>query len=185
LKCKPEDIVIRMITPGIEAFAVCNGEPYRISTWDAIRADVADMLTHAGHAQSIDLNTWISATENTIDLSRCLPSLVNKIEGEGQIQLLHIVLSISSLAKDKYRAFWQTLATIDTCGYLLGPAIVSVTEQYNGDTLIDDITQRMITDGKRLLNLIQGGIFETVYLDDRPGYPAFYIYTADYEFDEN
>jgi hypothetical protein len=178
-KCKNEDIEIRMIEENLEAYVIYKDYPYKISTWEMLRTDVADMLTDPELAQHINLDIWLKATKYSIELSRFLPALVSKIENTEQIHFLQLALSISALMGDRYCSFWKTLADIDRYRDLFGAAIVTVFEYYNVETLTDDITELMILNGIRMYNRIKEGIFETVDLDDRREYPAFYVYSLE------
>jgi hypothetical protein len=182
-KCKPEDIEIRMIGDNKEAIVLYQEQAYKISTRETLREDVEDMLTHTDHAQSVNLSLWIKATVNTVEIGRVLPKLVRKLEDVQQARILRLALTINSYSEDKYETFWRTLERLDHTGMSLSNAIVSAREVYDGIGLLDDMVGLMIINGINEYNTIQGGIFETVFLDDNvQGYPEFYIYSTEHPF---
>jgi len=63
--------------------------------------------------------------------------------------------------------------------------MVITAQVYDGPGFIDDLTDLQIMYGHRVYNILQDGIFETVYLDgDNENYPPFYIYSAEHYFTE-
>lgn len=182
-KCKPDAIDIRMIEENQLANVQYKGDLYYVSTFEGLRENVDEMLHDPGYALHIDLSIWITATENTVELGRFLPNLIDKLESVDQAQILQLALTFNSFSTEKDATFWNILAKLDKEGTLLGNAIISTAEIYNGEGLIDDITELMIMEGDRVYNMIEGGIFEQVSLSGKyAGYPGFYIYSVEGSF---
>jgi hypothetical protein len=184
-KCKPEDIEIRMITENKEAFAVHNGEGYKITTGEALREEVAIQLTDKQAALDIDFGCWIQATKNTVKINRILGTLIKAIEDTEQAQKLLIAVGLGNYTNDADIAFWEILSRIDKDGELLGNAMVVVAQLYGGSGLIDDLTELQIMHGNDIYNKLMGGILETVYIDNEQRGPfEFYLYSAEHYFTE-
>lgn len=178
-KCKLEDIDFQIIETDQQAYMEYNGEGYKIRTWESLRQGIVDIITDPGEASCIDLSIWLTATRDTVSIERILPNLIRKIKGQEDAQLLHLALGISSFTHDPYQSFWTTLERIDKESLLMGNAIVSVCEACDGSAFIDDLTELMILDGGRVYNMVEGGIFETIYHEGKNGETrTFYLYSA-------
>ncbi|MDB5136876.1 MAG: hypothetical protein JWP37_3479 [Mucilaginibacter sp.] len=185
MKCTREEMDIKMITKNQQAFVLYKERGYQIATREALSDEIEDQLTHNDAAQHINIYIWIQVTKYTVSISRFLPTLVRKLKNEEQAQLLYLALGINSFSKDKYECFWITLANIDNEGTLLGNAIVSAREIYDGDDLLNNMTETMIENGLDEYNMIVGGIFESVYLKQKNGAGnTFYIYSAERTFND-
>lgn len=184
-KCKPDAIAIRMIVEDQLAIVLHKEKVYHVTTRDGLHENVWEMLHDPGYALHIDLSIWMTAIKNTVEICRFLPNLINKIEDVEQAQILQLALSFNSFCAENDDIFWITLYNLDYKGTLLGNAMISTAEIYNGEGLIDDITELMIMDGHRVYNNLVGGIFEQVSLGSKyPGYPGFYIYSVDGFFND-
>jgi hypothetical protein len=184
-KCRPGDIGVRMITENKEAFVVYKGEGYKISTREILRENIADQLTDKYAVHDIDFGCWIQAIKNTVIVKRMLGGLIRTVEDTEQAEKLLIAAALGAYTDNADVAFWEILARIDPAGDVLGNAIVSTAQVYNGPGLVDDITELHIMHGGQVYNRMVDGIFETVYVDDdQRGTFEFYIYSADYSFDK-
>jgi hypothetical protein len=181
-KCKPEDIETRIITENKEAFVEYAGMGYKISTYEALREDIAIQLTDKHAVHDIDLGCWINSTKHTIRINRILGDLIRTVENTEQAKKLLIAVGLGAYTEDADVAFWEILARIDAGGDVLGNAIITAAQVYNGPGLIDDIVGIQIMHGLNVYNKIVGGVFETVYVDAQPGTFEFYLYSAEYYF---
>lgn len=181
--CKIEDIEIRMITANKEAFVIYQDCGYKISTRDALQEYTEFQLTNTQAALLIDFECWIEATQYLIDIKKIMNNLIQKLENAEEVNMLLTALSLSSYAEYDTEAFWRTLRLIDENGEVLGKAMVSAAEEYDGEALIDELTELQILYGKEVYNMHKNGIFETIYIgEDDNDDPEFYIYSAEHEF---
>ena len=180
LKVNRGEIEIQLDEKGHQALVLFNGEHYKVATWDALQDEMEQQITDIDAAQHINLNVWIDVTKNTVTIGRFLPALLNKIRSVEEANLVNIALSLNSYSEDQYATFWKVLASIDKEGTVFGNAILSAREVYDGDGLLEDLTETMIMFGKDTYVLLQDGIFETVYhISGGTGY-TFYIFSTAY-----
>ena len=184
-KCKTEDIDIRMITENKEAFMIYQEQGYKISTRESFCDDLEFQLTDKDAAQTLHLGCWIQATKHSVSMNRILGNLIRTLKDTDQAKILLLAVGLGSYAEDMEVAFWEVLARIDKDRELLANAIICTASVYDGAGLIEDLLDLQIINGKAVYNIFVDGIFETVYLEEDQGdYPAFYIYSADYEFSD-
>jgi len=179
LKVSPTEIEIQMDDNGQTALVLFQDERYKVATWEAFRDEIQLQLTDRIATQSINLKIWTDVTSNTVTINRFLPVLLNKIGSAEEANILNIALSLNSFSKDQYDTFWKVLANIDKDGNVFSNAVISVREVYNGDGLLDDLTETMIMNGKDAYAPFKDGIFETVYLQLNKADFTFYIYSSD------
>ena|ERR1700743_2078222 len=181
-KCQPGEIEIRMITENKEAFVIYKGEGYKISTREMFREDIESKLKDKEAALDIDLRCWIQATKNTVKINRILAHLIPTLRNVEQAQRLLIAIVLASCTDDTDVAFWEILARIDRDGELLGNSMVIVAQICNGPGLINDLTELQVMHGNQVYNKFEGGIFETVRVDDQREQFEFYLYSAEHHF---
>jgi hypothetical protein len=183
-KCEPFDIEIRMIAENKEAFVEYKGQGYKISTHEKLIEDVELQLTDKDTAQQIDFWCWIETTKHKVKMDRILVPLVRAIQDTEQAKMLLIAVGLAAYTDNMEVAFWEILSRTDKDGDVLGSAMVLAAQVYNGLGLIDDLTDLQIMAGNRVYNLIEGGIFETVYANYNCRDFEFYIYSAEHYFTE-
>ena len=184
-KCQPDDIEIRMITRNKEAFVIYNNEGYKISTREILREDIEYQLADKNAVHHIDFHCWIHATKNTVSLTHIFGPLVRTLQDTEQAKMLLIAVDLASHTEDKEQAFWEILNQIDKEGGLLGKAMVTTAEVYDGPGFVNDLLEHHITNADQIYNRVKGGIFKTVYVgDDQRGHFEFFLYSSDDYFTE-
>lgn len=178
-KCQPESIEVRIITENKEAFVIYEGQGYKIRTKEALREEVAFLLTDKHAALNIDFGCWIQATKNTVQIKRIIEPVIKTISNIEQAQKLLAAIQLGAYIDDPDVAFWEILARIDQDGELLGNTMVIVGQVYNSPGLIDELTEIQIINGTQVYNKLVGGIFETVYVDDAQRIFEFYLYSVE------
>jgi len=179
LKVSPTEIEIVPDKKGQQALVEFKGLRYKVSTKEAFRDEIQLQLTEHIAAQSINLKIWIEVTRNTISINRVLPAVLNKIGSVEEANLLNLALSLNSYSLDQYATFWKVLANIDKDGTVFAYAILSAREVYDGEGLLEDLTEAMIMNGKDAYAPFKDGVFETVYLELNKADFIFYIYSSD------
>jgi len=178
-KCKPKDIEIRVIDDNKEAFVIYQDCGYKVSTEEVFRQDIEFAITDKSAANHIHFGCWIQTIKNTVEVKRVIGQLITSIDNIEQAQMILVAIQLGSHTEDPDLGFWQVLSRVDKTGDLVASAIVATAEIYNGEALIDDLTQLHIDNGISVYNQCEGGIFESVYLgDDNHRHPTFYIYSA-------
>ena len=178
MKCTRNEIKAETLIKGEEALIHYNNQTFKVSSREALSSHINFQLSDEEAARTFDVSIWIEATKNTATIGRFLSKVALRLETAGQARLLNLALSINSFSEDQYETFWYTLANIDDTGDLISNAMISAREVYNGDGLLEDLTDLMILDGKNQYNMIPDGIFETVCLsyENGDGF-TFFIYS--------
>jgi len=158
---------------------------YKISTREILRENIESQLTDKYNVHDIDPGCWIQAIKHTVRINRILTDFIRTVKDTEEAKMLLIAVALGAYTDDADVAFWDILARIDPGGDVLGKAMITAAQVYNGPDFIDDLTNLQIMHGQTVYNIFEGGIFETVYVDnDQRGTFEFYIYSADHSFDK-
>jgi hypothetical protein len=170
-----------MITDNKEAFVIYQDQGYKISTRNALQEYIEYQLTDSESALLINFECWIDATQYLVDIKKIMNNLIKKLENALQVNMLLMAVSLSSFAENNTETFWRAIRLIDLTGELLGKAIVSTAEEYDGEALIYELTELQILYGREVYNMHVNGIFETVYIGEDDD-SEFYLYSAEHYF---